>query len=101
MNTENTYDIDDVGEAIREGRDLRSAHAYRILFAQENLTFRAIEVNDPVPLGRQILVAAGLRAHEDYSLFAILETCALTNPSIYEVTALSALWPSRPIAISN
>ena len=74
MNTENTHSFDDVGEAIREGRELRSASAYRILFALENLTFRAIEVNDPVPLGRQILSAAGLRANQDYSLFAIVET---------------------------
>ncbi|WP_024697658.1 multiubiquitin domain-containing protein [Pseudomonas avellanae] len=74
MKTDKIIDVDDLGEAIREGRDLHSAHAYRILFAQENLNFRAIEVNDPVPLGRQILVAAGLRAYDDYSLFAILET---------------------------
>ncbi|MCW9238083.1 multiubiquitin domain-containing protein [Klebsiella variicola] len=74
MNTENTHSFDDVGEAIREGRELRSASAYRILFALENLTFRAIEVNDPVPLGRQILSASGLRANQDYSLFAIVET---------------------------
>ncbi|HBQ8012204.1 MULTISPECIES: multiubiquitin domain-containing protein [Enterobacteriaceae] len=74
MNTENINDIDIVGEAIREGRDLRSARAYQILFAQENLDFRTIEVNDPVPLGRQILIAAGLRANDDFSLFAILET---------------------------
>jgi hypothetical protein len=106
MNTENINDIDNVGEAIREGRDLRSARAYQILFAQENLDFRAIEVNDPVPLGRQILIAAGLRANDDFSLFAILETgisktYALMSPSIYVVVAQSALWPSRPIAISN
>ena len=74
MNTEINRNIDDVGEAIREGRGLRPAHAYRIQFAQDNLNFHAIEVSDPVPLGRQILVAAGLNVHEDYSLFAILET---------------------------
>lgn len=74
METQNKVDIDSVGEAIREGRNLRSAHAYRILFAQENLNFREIDVSDPVPLGRQILTAAGLNAHGDYSLFAILET---------------------------
>lgn len=74
MNTETNRNIDDVGETIREGRGLRQAHAYRIQFALENLNFRAIEVSDPVPLGRQILVAAGLNVHEDYSLFAILET---------------------------
>lgn len=74
MKTDENLDIDDVGEAIREGRGLRPARAYRILFAQENLNFRAIEVSDPVPLGRQVLAAAGLSVREDYSLFAILET---------------------------
>ncbi|WP_254901512.1 hypothetical protein [Lonsdalea britannica] len=59
MNSQNINNIDDVGEAIREGRELRPANAYRILFAQENLDFHAIEINDPVPLGRQILIAAG------------------------------------------
>lgn len=73
METEKNVDIDDVGGAIREGRGLRPARAYRILFAQDNLNFRAIEVIDPVPLGRQILAAAGLSARDDYSLFAILE----------------------------
>ena len=74
MNTETNRNIDDVGEVIREGRSLRQAHAYRIQFALENLNFRSIEVSDPVPLGRQILVAAELNVHEDYSLFAILKT---------------------------
>jgi hypothetical protein len=73
METGKYFDVDDVGEAIREGRGLRPARAYRILFAQDNLNLRAIEVNDPVPLGRQILSAAGLNARDDYSLFAILE----------------------------
>jgi hypothetical protein len=74
MKTEETFDVDDVGSAIREGRGLRPARAYRILFAQDNLNFRTVEVNDPVPLGRQILAAAGLSVREDCSLFAILES---------------------------
>lgn len=74
METGKNVSVDDVGEAIREGRSLRPARAYRILFAQENLNFRAIEVSDPVPLGRQILAAAGLNARENFSLFAVLET---------------------------
>jgi len=74
METGKIVDVDDVGEAIREGRGLRSARSYRILLAQENLNFRSIEVNDPVPLGRQILAASGLSTREGYSLFAILET---------------------------
>ena len=65
---------DDVGEAIRESRPLRKASRYRILFAQDNLDFRSLEVSDPVPLGRQILTAAGLDAGDGFSVFAILAT---------------------------
>lgn len=46
--------------------------AHRIQFALDNLSFRSIEVADPVPLGRQILAAAGIDARGDFSLFAIL-----------------------------
>ena len=59
MNTEEPLDFDDLGEALREGRALRPARGYRIRFAQDDLNFRDLDVADPVPLGRQILTAAG------------------------------------------
>ena len=65
---------DDVGEAIREGRALREASAYRIRFALEGLTFRNIDVPDPVPTGRQVLASAGLDHRADYILYAYLDT---------------------------
>lgn len=74
MTIEDSFEYDDVGEAIREGRPLRPARSFRILVAQDNLNFRTIAVEDPVPLGRQILTAAGLDAIADYSLFAVLDT---------------------------
>lgn len=72
MNTEEPLDFDDLGEALREGRALRPARGYRIRFAQDGLNFRDLDVADPVPLGRQILTAAGRDPHDGYSLFAIL-----------------------------
>lgn len=63
---------EDIGEAIREGRPIREARAYRIAVSDQTLTFRTITVDDPVPLGRQILEAAGHRNIEEFSLFAIL-----------------------------
>ena len=63
-------DFDDVGDAIREDRPLREAAAYRIRFGLEGLTFRHIDVPDPVPTGRQILASAGLDHRADYILFA-------------------------------
>nr|WP_303684077.1 multiubiquitin domain-containing protein [Brevundimonas naejangsanensis] len=72
MNNPELPDFDDVGEAVRDGRPLRAAKAYRIRFAQDNLDFTDLAVADPVPLGRQILAAAGLAPERGYSLFAIL-----------------------------
>jgi len=72
MNTEEPLEFDDLGEALREGRALRPARGYRIRFAQDDLNFRNLDVTDPVPLGRQILTAAGRDPHDGYSLFAIL-----------------------------
>ena len=74
MNTPELPDFDDVGEALRAGRPLRAAKAYRIQFAYEGLGFRHLTVADPVPLGRQILEAAGLEPERGYSLFAIVES---------------------------
>jgi hypothetical protein len=72
MTIEDTIEYEDVGEALREGRSLRRARGYRIRFAQDDLNFRPLDVPDPVPLGRQILSAAGLKPRQGYSLFAIL-----------------------------
>lgn len=74
MRTDDLLDYDDLGEALREGRALRAARSYRILYAQGDLNFRPLDVDDPVPLGRQILAAAGLDPRDGYSLFAILPT---------------------------
>lgn len=54
------------------GETVHQSRAYHIQFALDNLNFRTVEVADPVPLGRQILTAAGVDARGDYSLFAIL-----------------------------
>jgi len=72
MKTPELLETDDVGEAVRDGRPLRPASAYRVQFALDNLDFRPLRIHDPKPLGRQILDAAGLEPDGDHSLFAIL-----------------------------
>jgi len=72
MSTDNLLDCEDVGAALREGRPLRPARAYNILYAQDNLNFHAEKLLNPAPLGREILEAAGAKPVEDFSLFAIL-----------------------------
>lgn len=48
------------------------ADTYGIEVADEKLDFRSFHVDDPKPLGRQILAAAGAYSVEEHSLFAIL-----------------------------
>ena len=72
MKKENIVNRDDLGEALREDRPLRRARSYGILFAQGDLEFQSLAVPNPVPLGRQILEAAGLKPEAGYSLFGIL-----------------------------
>lgn len=68
----NILDVDDLEAAIREGRALHPARAYRIKVADETLNFRSIEVIDPMPVGRQILEAAGAHPIDEFSVFAML-----------------------------
>ena len=67
-------DTEDIGAAVREGRPIRAAGSYRISVSDESLNFRPVTVTDPVPLGRQILSAAGFAQIDEFSLFAILPT---------------------------
>ncbi|MCE9671829.1 multiubiquitin domain-containing protein [Myxococcus stipitatus] len=72
MKNDEPLEYEDVGAALREDRALRPARSYRILVAQGDLSFRSVDVADPVPLGRQILASAGLDPRGGFSLFAIL-----------------------------
>ncbi len=65
-------DCDDLATAIREGRPLRPSRAYGIEVSDETLNFHSVRVADPLPLGRQILDAAGAQPVEEFSLFGLL-----------------------------
>lgn len=91
-------EYDDVGEAIRDGRTLRPSKGYRIQFALENLDFRPLSVVDPIPLGRQVLEAAGLEPDRGYSLFAILETGDFEDVRLNEPFDLRGVGAERFIA---
>ena len=65
-------DIEDIGAAVRESRPIRAARSYRIAVSDQSLVFRFITIADPVPLGRQILEAAGFQNVGEYGLFAVL-----------------------------
>lgn len=46
--------------------------AYRVRFTKDGVSYHDTSIADPIPLGRQILAAAGIRDVENFSLFAIL-----------------------------
>lgn len=69
---ESRIPLEDVGTAIRECRDLRPAHLYRIVVLDDQLNERHLDLTDPVPTARQILQAAAVRSVDDYSVYAIL-----------------------------
>ena len=94
-------DFDDVGDAIREDRPLREAAAYRIRFGLEGLTFRHIDVPDPVPTGRQILASAGLDHRADYILFAYLDTGDFEDVRLDETFDLRSKGAERFIAFKS
>ncbi len=94
-------DLDDVGEAIREGRPLRQAAAYRIRFSLEDLNFRPIDVPDPVPTGRQILEAAGLDRRDDYLLFTLLDSGDFEDIRLDETIDLRGKGAERFIAFKS
>lgn len=71
-NNDNLEGTEDLQGAIREGRSLDHATAFAVLVGDEQLQFKKIRISDPVPLGRQILEAAGQNSDGDASLFAIL-----------------------------
>jgi len=97
----NNLQIDDVGEAIREGRPLREAAAYRIRFGLEGLDFRSVDVPDPVPTGRQILQSAGLDSRGDYLLFALLTSGDFEDIRLDETTDLRGKGAERFIAFKS
>ncbi len=95
------FETDDIGEAIREGRALKQANAYRIKFGLGNLDFRNIEVADPVPTGRQILESAGLNTYDGYVLVAILDTGDFEDVRLSETFDLRQKGAERFVAFKT
>lgn len=94
-------DIEDVADALGEGRPLRNAAAYRIKMAIDSTMFTPLFVTDPVPLGRQVLAAGGIDAIEDHSLFAIVANGDFEDVRLDEPVDLRVRGVERFIAFST
>lgn len=101
MTLDDIPDHDDLSDALREDRPLRQARAYRIRFALNGLNFRKLDVPDPVPLGRQILAAAGCDPNDNFSLFAILASGDFEDVRLDEPFDLRARGAERFVAFQT
>lgn len=98
MTTINENDVDDPASSARDGR---AARPYRIQYAQGDLNFRPVELSDPVPLGRQILTSAGVKALGGFSLFAILPSGDFEDIRLDESFDLRARGAERFVAFQT
>jgi hypothetical protein len=74
---------------------------YRIQLALDSVEFRPHAVDDPIPLGRQILDAGGLRPPEAFSLYTILPSGDFEDVRPDEEIDLRAKRAERFIAFST
>lgn len=88
---------DDVESTTRDtGKQRFSAKV-----ALDGLDFNSIALDDPVPLGRQILASAKLRPAENYQLYAIIESGDFEDVRLDEPFDLRGKGVERLIAFSS
>ncbi len=88
MSTELDENIEDIEEAVRTGRAVRPHGPYRIAIGNDRLEYRAATIEDPVPTGRQILDAAGVRPANEHLVFQVLANGLLKELRPDETTDL-------------
>lgn len=81
-----------------DGVEQVSGEAYRVLFGENGLDFRPLGLTDPVPVGRQILETASIRAIEQYALIALLSSGAMEDIRLGEPYDLRERGAERVIA---
>lgn len=64
--------VEDVGQALSAAREVRSHGPYGVLIGNEQLEFMSAVIADPVPTGRQIFEAAGVREPLEHLVFQML-----------------------------
>lgn len=100
-NDDSLIPLEDIRTAIQEGRSLRPAHLYRITVLNDQLHERHLDLNDPVPTGRQILHVAGLQPVEEYSVYAVLPSGEFEDLRLDETYDLRGLGAERFILLQT
>lgn len=82
--------VEDLAQALADGRPVRDHGPYRIEIGDELLAYRHTVIADPVPTGRQVLEAAGAHPVVEYSVFKLLTSGQLEGLRLDETTDLRA-----------
>ncbi|TPG55054.1 multiubiquitin domain-containing protein [Sphingomonas glacialis] len=90
--------LDGLTEARDDGIERGQATRYILHFGDGDLNFRPLTFTDPVPLGRQILEAAGIRGVEQVALVALLPSGPMEDVRLGEPLDLRARGIERVIA---
>ncbi len=82
--------VEDLAEALSDGRPVRDHGPYRVEIGDELLVYRHAVISDPVPTGRQVLEAARVHPVAEYSVFQLLKSGQLEGLRMDETTDLCA-----------
>lgn len=81
-------EVFDLQESVSKGLPVRDHGPYRVLFGNEELEYHPAVIDDPVPTGRQLLEAAGVRPVIDFEVFQVLNNGMLEQLRQDETTDL-------------
>lgn len=101
MNEIKPFPLNEMANQSNNGGVSHHNQEFRAFFALDNLQFRPLSITDPVPIGRQIIAAAGLNPLEDHSLFAILPSGEFEDVRLDEPFDLRSCGAERFIAFKT
>ena len=62
--------------------------SYRVAVAKASFEFQSLEMDDPKPIGRQLLEKSGFRPAEEHLIFQVLDDGALEEKRLDEIIEL-------------
>ena len=80
--------VEDVRVGSDKGRKPKDKGSYEILVGDADLNFRQFVLDDPIPTGRQVIEATGMRKAEERLVFQVLKNGELEELRLEETVDL-------------
>lgn len=93
--------VENISAAVKEFRPVRENGPYGILVGNETLQFKGVIIEDPVPTGQQILLAAGVRQTAEYLVYQMLPDGQLEELRPEETSDLRASGAEKFLVFRN